>query len=187
MNSPQSLASGQIPVAGTAFFALFLVFSGALKWELGAFFAPIEGLEVGAEVAAVPLRTLTGDESLDLQHLTSKSGDVTIVNFWGAWCVPCRLEMPLLADLHAAEEGISVLSINLDDGAEGLEARDAYLNDHPQPFPILAGRLDDVTEFYDVAALPFSIVVDRDGRILEWKSGAYASIELEARRDTWLQ
>ncbi len=32
--------------------------------------------------------------------LSEYAGNVVLLNFWASWCAPCRLEMPLLNDLH---------------------------------------------------------------------------------------
>jgi thiol-disulfide isomerase/thioredoxin len=47
--------------------------------------------------------------------LESKSGDITIVNFWATWCAPCVKELPLFEKLNAeARPGISITLVSLD-------------------------------------------------------------------------
>jgi len=53
---------------------------------------------VGKTPATVDLQILTGQgRSLTRQEL---EGQITLINFWGPWCPPCRREMPHLVDLH---------------------------------------------------------------------------------------
>ena len=53
---------------------------------------------VGKRLPALELEPLTGDgEPVNLEKL---AGRVVVVNFWGAWCGPCRREFPELADLY---------------------------------------------------------------------------------------
>ncbi|WP_422371633.1 thiol:disulfide interchange protein TlpA [Hoeflea sp.] len=46
------------------------------------------------------------------------SGEALLVNLWATWCVPCREEMPALAELQSelGDEGFRVLAINIDAG-----------------------------------------------------------------------
>lgn len=46
------------------------------------------------------------------------SGQALLVNLWATWCVPCREEMPALAELQSelGDEGFRVLAINIDAG-----------------------------------------------------------------------
>jgi thiol-disulfide isomerase/thioredoxin len=47
--------------------------------------------------------------------LESKSGNITIVNFWATWCAPCVKELPLFEKLHAeARPGVSITLVSLD-------------------------------------------------------------------------
>jgi len=54
-----------------------------------------------------------GFSSTDLK----KGGDVTLVNVWASWCVPCRQEHPLLMQL-AAQRDLKVFGINYKDKPE---------------------------------------------------------------------
>ncbi|MBB6182604.1 heavy metal translocating P-type ATPase [Rhizobium flavum] len=70
---------------------------------------PIEGREVGFS-------------SADLQ------GQVSLVNVWASWCVPCRVEMPLLVAL--AKDGVvPIYGINFKDDAEAALSFLAELGD----------------------------------------------------------
>src|SRR5262249_9151026 len=47
----------------------------------------------------------------------SFKGEVTVLNVWASWCVPCRTEAPLLIRL-AADKRIRVVGINQKDAAD---------------------------------------------------------------------
>lgn len=61
-----------------------------------------------------PLALADGSE----RHWSALEGDWLVVNYWAKWCVPCRVEVPELNDMH--EAGTAVLGVNFD-GLAGHE------------------------------------------------------------------
>ncbi len=101
------------------------------------------------------------------RHLTEWQGQVVLVNFWAPWCPPCRKEMPALMELqekHAAR-GLTVVGITIDthDNAE------AFADSLGINFPILIGEEGGLelaqTLGNKVGALPYTVVLDRQGRV----------------------
>jgi thiol-disulfide isomerase/thioredoxin len=68
---------------------------------------------VGQPLAYLELQPLTGDASpISLPDLQNH---VTLLNFWGTWCPPCRNELPHLAQLHqrfAGQEAFRLLAVS---------------------------------------------------------------------------
>jgi len=52
---------------------------------------------VGKTLAELSLDPLTGDGNPVTLH--DLAGKVVVVNFWGTWCPPCRMEFPHLVEL----------------------------------------------------------------------------------------
>lgn len=123
----------------------------------------------GTALAATEMNTAAPDFTLKSQSgknlkLSEYAGNVVLLNFWASWCGPCRLEMPLLNDLHNkyAALGFVVLGVNVEEQTD--KAR-SYLADIPVDFPILFDDKNVVSKLYDVVAMPTTVMIDRNGNM----------------------
>ncbi len=58
---------------------------------------------IGLPLVSLSLDPLTGNgKALDKSSL---AGKVTLINLWGTWCPPCRIEFPHLAVLESKLKG----------------------------------------------------------------------------------
>lgn len=105
--------------------------------------------------------------------LAQLRGRVVLVNFWAAWCPPCRKEMPSMARLaeRFAHRPFTILGVNAGDGPEEIRR---FLEQVPVPFPILLDRDGIQLKPWQVFAFPTSYVVDKRGRL---RLGLFGSIE----------
>lgn len=103
-------------------------------------------------------------------------GQVSIVNVWASWCVPCRVEMPLLVEL--AETGaVPVFGINYKDAPEAARA---FLDELGNPYTrIGADRNGRVAIDWGVYGLPETFVIDAEGRIAYKHVGPFDRRALE--------
>jgi len=103
-------------------------------------------------------------------------GEVSIVNVWASWCVPCRVEMPLLVDL--AETGtVPIHGINHKDAPEAALGFLAELGD---PYTrIGADRNGRASIDWGVYGLPETFVIDGEGRIAYKHVGPFDRRALE--------
>lgn len=119
------------------------------------------------------------------QSLAQWNGKLILLNFWASWCAPCREEMPLLdrAQQRLAARGLQIVGIAADSATESR----AFLANHPVSYPILVDDPDAVVNGRDVSAiygnsrnvLPYSVLIDRDGRILAQHVGNFTERSLE--------
>ena len=113
-------------------------------------------------------------------RLSEFHGQRVLLNFWASWCAPCLAEMPALnaAQHKFADQGAIVLGIAMDDPAHVH----AFLAAHPVDYPILIGQLNSPStslRFGDTdEVLPFSVLLDHDGRILAIRRGPLDAAEL---------
>ena len=115
---------------------------------------------ISGPAADFTLKSLNG-KNLKLSEMR---GNVVLVNFWASWCGPCRLEMPLLNDLHNkyAPLGFTVIGVNVEEKTENARS---FIKNYPVDFPILLDSQNKVSKLYNVVAMPTTVVVDRDGNM----------------------
>jgi peroxiredoxin len=106
------------------------------------------------------LKSSTGENL----RLSEFRGDVVMVNFWATWCGPCRQEMPLLDELYNRYQrvGFNLLGVNIDDDSRRAMAMVEELGVN---FPVLFDARKEVSELYEVEAMPVTVIIDRQGTV----------------------
>lgn len=144
--------------------------------------ADLKIAERGAIVPAFTLPTLDGQPVVVPQAYAGRS---VLVNLWASWCGPCVKEMPEL-DRFArsqAPNGTQVVGIALDDGA----AVAAFLQRVRVSYPVLIDtpgpRDAGVRLGNPKGVLPYSVLLDAQGRVLKQKVGPFRDGEI----DGWAQ
>ena len=147
---------------------------------------------IGAVTGALVLQTRSGaaellgarypDLSGQIRRLTEWRGKALVVNFWASWCAPCREEIPLLnaAQQQHTSSSLQVLGIGIDTVANIRE----FTKTVQISYPVLiadAGAIELMRELGNRAGgLPFTVLVDRQGRLAGRKLGAYSEVELQS-------
>src|SRR5438477_314475 len=118
----------------------------------------------------------------DTVALARFAGKVTLVNFWASWCDPCRQEFPHMAQLYSEldRKDFEIVAIS-DDVDRGKMA--AFLRAYRPPFPILVGG-GRMKQAYHYRGLPYSVLLDRRGRIIERIFGFGGAAEFSNLRRT---
>jgi thiol-disulfide isomerase/thioredoxin len=127
-----------------------------------------------------PLDTWTGTD-IEGNPWSTKSltGRVTLVNFWASWCGPCKEEWPVLQAAAANFPSVRFVGINMQDR---LDSAKAWLAANPSQYlhvfderAVIKSSLTTVPN----NALPITIVLDKQGRVAAWITGAIKSAPLE--------
>ncbi len=140
---------------------LFLIIAVVLWVGLGGDPKRIPSVLVGKPA---PEFNLAGIKDLNVPGLTTADlkGDVTLVNIWASWCVPCREEQPLLLALAKRTDMRLVGINNKDDAANARE----FLSTMGNPFAAIgadpAGR---TTIDFGTYGVPESFLIDAQGII----------------------
>jgi peroxiredoxin len=115
----------------------------------------------------------------------SLRGRPLVINFWATWCPPCVEEMPELDALsrELSPKGVQVIGIGID-SASKIEQ---FARKSGFSYPLLqagAGGAELTRAFgNESAALPYTVVIGRDGRIRQRTLGRF---KLEALRQSAL-
>ena len=132
----------------------------------------------GSSAAApAPTFTLASRAGQDVS-LAQYRGQVVMINFWASWCGPCRQEMPLLESIYKKynKMGFTMLGVNVEPNSN---AANEWLKATPVSFPILYDRDSKVSKLYDVAGMPSTVIIDRNGKVRVLHRGYKAGDENE--------
>jgi len=118
-------------------------------------------------------------QPLDILDLHNQ--EPLIINFWATWCAPCRKEMPLLNNYYLTKNAdqANVLGIAIDE----IDQVNSFVAELGIDFPVLVGQ----SEAYElmqtlgnsILTLPYTILVNNEGRIIWSKSTEIKREDLE--------
>jgi thiol-disulfide isomerase/thioredoxin len=115
----------------------------------------------GPDLLAEPMVDLAGEPA----SLNDFKGDVLVVNFWASWCPPCRDELPELDAWNTewSGKGARVVAVSIDRRAANAER---FVAEAGLDLPVLVDGPDGLAAALDLAAVPSTFLLDRDGRIV---------------------
>lgn len=161
-----------------------------MKQTLSALALGVIGLLVGAgaylwleEPPAPATPELTLEDLGGQPHaLKDYRGELVVVNFWATWCPPCMEEIPMLIEAQEdlREKGLRILGPAMDDTIAVARFVDRQGMNYPvfadpaQVGPALS-LLGDTQ-----GALPYTVVIDREGRLVESHHGKLDRAEFDA-------
>jgi len=122
----------------------------------------------------------------DSISLSDFEGKLVLLDFWASWCKPCRLANPKMVKLYEEfhEKGLEIISISLDGSTRQTTARkdweEAVKTDKLTWTQVseLKGWESEIRNQYDFRSIPYTILIDVDGRIIGQNLDEYS---LEAK------
>lgn len=155
--------------------ALMATAAGTYYWWSVS--GPDSPTAVGDRVLAARLPDVQGAP----QALAQWRGRVLVVNFWATWCAPCREEIPAFVQLQARHgaRGLQFIGIAIDQPDKVADfAREFGIN-----YPLLLGGFETLELLRQAGnragVLPYTLVLDREGRVVSREPGGLKENRLE--------
>jgi len=123
------------------------------------------------ELPKIVLPDLQGKQ----RSLDEWRGKVILLNFWASWCGPCQYEIPDFVEFQNqyGEAGLQIIGVGIDEARLlGNVRRSLGIN-----YPVLVAGLDGdslLSQWGDYRGIvPYTLLIDRDGRIAMIRSGPF--------------
>lgn len=143
---------------------------------------------VAADAARRLLATQLPDADGRMHALSDWRGSVLVANFWATWCPPCIKEIPEFAEVsqHYGDAPVQFVGLSIDSADKVRDFRSRF----DVPYPLLIGTSETLAlaeAFGNSArALPFTVILDREGRVADVTLGTLSADELTQRIEALL-
>jgi len=110
------------------------------------------------------------------RHISEWDGQVVALNFWATWCSPCLKEIPEFIALQTkyADLGLQFIGVALQQAEDVID----FVQAHGMNYPVLVGEMEVIKLAQDygnhIGALPYTVIIDRQGQIAYVKYGLLA-------------
>ena len=116
---------------------------------------------------------------------TELDGGIAVINFWGSWCAPCRVESPEFQEVYAEvrDRGVRFLGVNVKDTDQLARAfEDSFGIEFPSVHDP-RGEVALAFRDYPANSIPSTIVLDAQGRVAAVYTGPVSQEDLRAVLD----
>jgi cytochrome c biogenesis protein CcmG/thiol:disulfide interchange protein DsbE len=118
-----------------------------------------------ASALEAPLKTLEGKPF----KLSDLKGKVLVLDLWATWCGPCRSSIPELVDMQKeyGPQGFEVVGLDIDPESDTPEDVRAFAKEFDINYKLAFADRELAISLMRGGNIPQSIVVNRDGQIVE--------------------
>jgi len=103
-----------------------------------------------------------------LRNVSEWDGKVLMINFWATWCPPCRREIPAFIKLQQTyqDKGFTIVGVAIDTKQNAID----FVDPMGINYPVLVGEHRGISLAKDygnrLGVLPYTVIVNRDGKIV---------------------
>ena len=111
----------------------------------------------------------------EIKNLSSLRGKVVLIDFWASWCRPCRMENPNVVKAYNKynKKGFEVFSVSLDGMPQQANPKQDWINAIKNDGLIWENHVSDlkgwgseVLPVFQFQGIPYTLLVDREGKII---------------------
>ncbi|SDH92323.1 TlpA disulfide reductase family protein [Winogradskyella thalassocola] len=110
----------------------------------------------------------------NIVSLNDVKGKVTIIDFWAAWCGPCRRENPNVVKIYNKyhDQGLEIIGVSLDGTRSQKDPKQTWLDAIKKDkltwtqVSNLQYFQDPVAQLYNINAIPAVFILDAEGKIV---------------------
>ena len=108
------------------------------------------------------------------------SSSLTVISFWATWCKPCRQELEAISDDwdEFQKTGAKLIAISIDD-SRSTGTVQSIANASGWEFNIYLDDNQSLKRALNISAIPYAIIIDKDGRIIRRIQGYNPGEEVE--------
>jgi thiol-disulfide isomerase/thioredoxin len=120
--------------------------------------------------ATIPDFSQTTPDGTGLNIMSEvKQHKITIIDFWASWCGPCRQQMPFMIEIYHSlkDKGLGIVGVSLDKNRDAWISATKQFNITWPQMSDLKGWENAVVQEFNITSIPYTIVVDQQGKILE--------------------
>ncbi|MBR6489499.1 MAG: TlpA family protein disulfide reductase [Muribaculaceae bacterium] len=124
-----------------------------------------------AQLPAVTLKTIDG-QSVKVDTLNN-GGKPFIIDLFATWCKPCLRELDAIAEVYdewQEETGVKIIAVSTDQ-AQNIHKVKPLVSNHGWEYEVLLDPNDDLKRALGVQMIPFTMIVDGEGKIVYKHTG----------------
>jgi len=159
--------------------------------EAGHFtFQPAEGVErldprspqdpmIGRPAPDFSVDLLDGGRVELAQH---RGREVVILDFWATWCGPCRVGLPMVAEVveEFADQGVVFYAVNIRESVDRIQP---FLDSLGVPMKVALDTDGTMARDYRASGIPRTVVVDKEGIVQAVHAGVSPALRTQLQRE----
>ncbi len=111
-------------------------------------------------------------EKVDISTLVG-NGKIVVINFWATWCVPCKKELTNINEMYEEWQkkyGVEIIAVSIDDSKNTQKVK-TTVDGAGWTYTVLLDPNQDLKRALNFQAPPYSLVIDKDGNIVDTHAG----------------